>query len=753
MKIKKSFLFILTAAMGLGLALGDPSSVYAMEEEFTLEEITVTAQKREENQQSVPIAMEVIGGTELTELGKRNIDDILGNLSTVTIGQYEDGLRVSIRGMSEDSGHAGLAVLSTPAVAVNKDGIYSNRSTGNANMYDVERVEVLFGPQSTLYSSATPGGIVNIITANPKIDTFEGNASIEYGNYNTIKTQAAINIPVNDKLAFRPSFLTSFHDGYLSNGGMDEDTKSLRLKTLFQPNDKWSIVVTGEIDKIGGQGFASSVETFVNQSDTPDPWTAATDDPGSARNEERKKIYADMKWDIGNFATLSILPSYLKTKNIIKGVTTQGTVEYNEDSIATGKEENTELRLASSGDSQVEWILGANKYYSYSGFDTELDILGSDPDVIDQINFGHVEQDIEAIYGNITYPVTDKLRLSGGARKTWDSIETNRMNRRTGELETAFEMEYSDPDVMIGLEYDLRAESMLYVNYSTAYRVQSANVASANQLPAEKLKAYTAGVKNRFFENRFQLNACVYYYDYLDYWAGHGRLTVIFDENENGIRDWDDVNGDGVRDSGEQWLENELEDDLGTITTGDASAYGIDVQTSTIITPNDHLDFSFSYKKFEFDYLEYIFMPITNWLGFSNISYSGQPKTQSPEYTATLSYKHTFILPNGGVIVPRLDLKAQSQYILNFRDQMFDTEYDDDTEELNFIVESIADERVQEGYFLGDFSVRYSNPNGMWSLNCYLKNITNYAVKRSLFDYTFQVSAPRTYGVVLSVSF
>ncbi len=172
--------------------------------------------------------------------------------------------------------------------------------------FHIERVEVLYGPQSTMYASASPGGIVNIVTSNPKTDKYEASGTLEYGNYNLLHTEGSVNAPVNEKVALRAAFSTSQHDGYLSNGSEDEETKSARLKALFQANEKIAIVITGEFSKGGGQGFAFT-RAFVNQDDKyypdgtrlTDPWTSASGSAGTGMDKKNKKISGRMDWDMG----------------------------------------------------------------------------------------------------------------------------------------------------------------------------------------------------------------------------------------------------------------------------------------------------------------------------------------------------------------------------------------------------------------------------------------------------------------------
>jgi len=247
-------------------------------EEFTLDEITVTAQKRQENQQKVAMAMQTITAEEMTETGKTNLETILESIPDAVIVKSADGLRISLRGMSDTTSTFHNQSVSAPTVAVNMDGVFSNRKDQGSDLYDIERVEVLYGPQSTLYASNSPGGVVNVVSANPKLDRFETSGMLGYGNYNLLNVRGTVNAPISSTVGVRAAFSIAKHDGYLSNGGSDQDTKSARLKLLYQPIEKLSFVVTGSIEKDGGHGGGGgSVDQFIKQSKLTDPWESTSE--------------------------------------------------------------------------------------------------------------------------------------------------------------------------------------------------------------------------------------------------------------------------------------------------------------------------------------------------------------------------------------------------------------------------------------------------------------------------------------------
>jgi iron complex outermembrane receptor protein len=724
------------------LAFGGPQSVVAQDEEdtFMLEEITVTAQKRAENQQKVAIAMEVVSGEELTALGKTDISEILNSVSSVMIQSSTDGLRVSIRGISNDNSPFRNIQASTPTVAVNTDGVYTNRNSGNTSLYDVDRVEVLFGPQSTMYASGSPGGIVNVVTADPKTDQYSASGAIEYGNYDLLHTEGSLNVPVNDAVAFRAAFYTSVRDGYLSNGSNDEDKKSGRLKALYQPNENFSMVLTGEVTKSAGQGFAS-VAAFEDQDDEDDPWTSDSENAGMGREENSEKITARIDYDFGYAGSLSVIPSYSETTNSSAGTQTMtmgpSSTTYYSVVAGEGWEKGLEARMTSSEDFPFKWILGANIYKTkddQSQVNENQDDENAELEYQDQWN----EQETKAVYANVTYPVSDTLRATVGARQSWDENTTWNYEKPgkggVGETLEGSTMEYDSPNFKLGAEYDLAVNSMLYADIASSYRMNGSGVTQDGVLlDPEELVAYSFGAKNRFMDNRLQVNAAVYYYDYKNYFANMAPSRVPYDSD-----------GDGVWDGTEEQVN---------IETGDAVVYGLDVQTSAILSDKDRLSLNISYVKKYFTDLVFDFPDVVNNLGIDDLDYEDEDMPQAPNWKVNANYTHNFILPNGGSLTAGVEASYTSKYVLNWMAKSLSTELDD-YGNYTATVEDTSDVRWQEAYILADLSLVYSDPEGKWSVTGYVKNVTDYAVKQFLDGMgNLMIGDPMTYGATLSMRF
>ena len=428
--------------------------------------------------------------------------------------------------------------------------------------------------------------------------------------------------------------------------------------------------------------------------------------------------------------------------------------------------------MTSSTDFMFKWIAGVTWYHSLD----EAANTGTRSDTGASTGFGNRYQDqkSKAIFANVTYPVTDKFRATGGIRYTDESnysynLESGRNNGRP----EIVNMTYSAPDYKVGIEYDLAENSMMYSDYSTSYRTQGMGTTPTGQpFPAEKLKAITLGAKNRFFGNRMQVNASAYYYMYKNYMAvtGVGSLTddytgpgahVGLDYIDNNGNDRFDIGIDTILDGVGTGMPGPGGDgtsmDENAKQVGDAKVYGLDIQTSTIVTDNFKVDLSVSYLKKYFTRLFFPFNQITNDLGIPDLDYSGKDMTFAPRWTVNASLNYNIPLWNGGTLTSRLDSRFQSSYKMYFLEQAVGISKDRMTGAISIVYTPLSKAAIQEPYHISDFTLVYAHPNGKWSLTGYVKNLEGYAVKRSIVvmgnTSDMIIGPPRTYGAILSFRF
>jgi iron complex outermembrane recepter protein len=775
--------FILSLSIILILFLGGIPQIFAQEassDEFTLEEITVTAQKRSENQQKVAIPMEVISGEELNTLGKSNVNDILANITNVMVNNSPDGMRVSVRGITETESPFHDMRVSTPTVAINIDGAFNKSASAGQNLFDVERVELLAGPQSTLYASNSPGGILNVVTAAPKTDNYAASGSIEYGSFNLFKAQAMVNAPiVSDKLAMRLAYNQEKRDPYIDGTDQsNEDTKSARLKTLWQPSDKFSATVTLNYSKrINGGMMGGQVQAFDTQDgnwyvqNSPDgpwtkdgkvtnPWTAPVSSgapppppppgqsnaPGNGPNQGNqitKGITGEIYWDTG-IGSLSLVPQYSKMSSEDNGTYEDAGYTWQVFNEMGETQKGVEARMTSEQDFLFQWIVGANYYKSNSFRNTTY----SQPEAVPGTN--STSEDNHAFFGNITYPFTDRFRGTGGYRMSWDNMSNVEIPPKVGDGVSG--QDYSNPDYKLGIEYDLAASSMLYANYATSYRVNAMAVAQGKgTVPPEELKAFTVGAKNRFFENKLQLNAAAYLYDYSNKSAqvsGDGRLGRDSQVYEDMIVDPDgnfmDFDGDGSAGDPEDRISDQNSDPW-IQQYGAFRSYGVDLTADWLVSSKDRVNIGISYLNATWSdlTLEYYWQTAPAYGGghfwpTDGNDYSGRRNTYAPYWTLNGGYEHDFTLGSLGSLVPRIDLMYKTDYVMDYSTLNYPMNY-------------------QENYYTVNGSLTFNHSSGKWTFNAYIKNATNYAAKNFWMNMagtnTLGISDPRTYGGVLSVRF
>lgn len=405
-----------------------------------LGEIVVTAQRKVESAQRAGLAIDVVGGDELTKTGITGSAD-LGKLVPALSVQQNGGANAVffLRGV----GNFTVNGYSDPAIAFSYDGVYLGRPTSTSGMfYDLDRIEVLKGPQGTLYGRNATGGAINVLPAKPKIGEFSGFASASYGNYDAWNLQGAVNVPIGDDGALRVSGSLTRHDGYLSDGTSDDKTDAFRLQYLAELTPDLTIRVGGDYSHTGGKGAGSSYQgqyvsnrsagayTFVPSgldasTGLLDPAsqayrqtlflglsgrTAALLDPDFYQNNSFYGANAEITWKSAA-GTLTILPAWRYSK-LDNKFGAPGFIGYIQEK---DEQASLEARFAGNRISIFDYILGAYL------FDENVD--GNYTFAQQALNaYQEFKSDTRsyALFGRLTANLTERLRLIGGLRWTRD---------------------------------------------------------------------------------------------------------------------------------------------------------------------------------------------------------------------------------------------------------------------------------------------------------------------------------------------
>lgn len=225
-----------------GVWLASPVIVMAQSETAAdsgaLEEVVVTAQRREESSQRAAVALTALAGSAIADAGITNAAGLTAMVPALQINStFGPTSAFRLRGV----GNIVTNSLGDPAVAVNIDGVFLARPTSVQGLFfDLGRVEVLKGPQGTLYGRNATGGAVNVISAKPKLGELGGFAEVEYGNYSNRRLSGALNLPAGSINAFRLATQIIDRDGYYSDGTGDDKSQSVRLRFAHVPSDIWS---------------------------------------------------------------------------------------------------------------------------------------------------------------------------------------------------------------------------------------------------------------------------------------------------------------------------------------------------------------------------------------------------------------------------------------------------------------------------------------------------------------------------------
>ncbi|MFT3763034.1 MAG: TonB-dependent receptor [Pseudoxanthomonas sp.] len=663
----------------------------------TLDDVVVTAERREQNIQKTAVAISAVDGEQIRERGLVNIGDVLSQTPAVVMQNSTKGQAVFIRGVGStgDAQEGG-----DPAVNLSIDGVYQQQAAvALANTLDIQRVEVLRGPQGTLYGRNANAGSINVISNDPVLGGFSGSAGLQLGNYETVRTEAAANLPISDVLAARVAWASSKHDGYLSNGANAEDSTAARLKFLYRPSDALTLRLTADHSRETGTP-AATVPLPLSGSD---PWDSIV--VSGVQEVEMSRVYAQLDYDFG-FATLTALPAYSETHQyqdsmlLPVGAAAQGASEY---------ARSMEVRLVSSG-SAVQWVGGLYYYDGRNVNDSSPAIVIDAPHQVSSVGddvLRDAAAESYAAYGQATIPVSERLRLVAGARYTVDRKSMDFLTK-TGDTTFApgphYAHDWSAATWKAGVEFDVGRDSLLYFHVSNGVKAGGINTYDSSVYEPEKITALEAGSKNRFFDNRLQLNLSAFWYDYEDFQA---RLPFLDPTTAGGIA---------------QKIQN----------ASDARIYGSELELSWVPTTSDKLDLNVAYLHANFGGFRYVDTS-------GEVDRSGQVMPNSPTWSGLFSYNHFWDLASGASVNARVDVRYSSRY---------DSSIDEAPDNLD----------IQSGFTRSDASLIYRPSAGNWGVRLYVRNIENKAQK--LFSLVpvpvlaaAQVSDPRTYGVALDLNF
>ena len=543
MKTNRLSYAVMVASIGLGAA---PALAQQ------LEEIVVTAQKREQSMQDVPFSVSAMTGETLRNRGINDIIDlqaITPSLMTPSTGSPGQGLSIRLRGFGSPPFQLGIE----PAVATFVDGVYRSRSGVAVNdLVDINRIEILKGPQGTLFGKNTTAGVVHIVTNRPNLENVEGFIEANYEvEYERTRLKGMINTPIGEKSALRVAAMWGEGDGWLENKGAPDDSNDLNrynihAQYLVVPSDDLDInfsVTYGEIDEICCSVTTAAGEVFGPGGITPVPDEVSdliTHDTFEAVNDSTDAVYsAEVNWSFNDMKLTSIT-SY---QDFDLDSTVDGDfIEFAFLAIVTEVEIEAwtqELRLAGNTD-KFEWTVGA--FYS----DEEITrnrafVWGADivftpfplvpgPGSLDLMS---QEGTSWSVFGQGTYDLTEALSVTAGIRYNDEDKDGGGdfpvfQPGPPGPVNPSFDASVTEdePTGMISFQYNWTDDIMTYATYQHGYKAGGINLArEAAGLPGqageptfenETADNYEVGAKMDLWDSRLRLNVALFRSEYSD---------------------------------------------------------------------------------------------------------------------------------------------------------------------------------------------------------------------------------------------
>ncbi len=527
-----------------------------------IEELVVTARKREENIQDVGIAMSALSPTEIEDNFARDLRDLVyvsPNLVLDDTAQGPGGVAATyIRGI----GVSEVEKNFDPAVGVVVDGIFLGTMTGGiTRALDLEAVEVLRGPQGTLFGRNTIGGVINLRRSKPTGE-LGGKVRASYGNFETARVDGLINFPIGDQVAVK--LTGAYHDqgkGYYRNintgrkDGQYEYT-SFGGNILYTPTDTVEIEYTAQIERtdqdtppllnVGqpGQLFCDAFGFCSPSVDTPvsgDRWrtTQALVGPNDATFDADTHVL-EVRWDLTDALRFDyIFGSWETEETVLTDWDAVAPLLFHTTRPAEYEQQTHELRLTFDDGGPLSGTAGV--YFWDSEYDIRLrSFIGfAIPDVVlDLPQFSHQETKSWAVFAEGDWALTDRLTLTLGGRYTEDEKETD----QTGIVTASADDDWNEFTPRVGLKYQLTDDAMVYGTYSVGYRsggfngrVDSIETATT-PYDQETVDNFEVGFKTEWAGGAMQFNGALFYMDYDDKQeelqlpsstSGTGQVTLV----------------------------------------------------------------------------------------------------------------------------------------------------------------------------------------------------------------------------------
>lgn len=698
------------------------------------EEIVVTARKRSESVVDVPAAVTALSQDDLQRVAANALEDITGRVPNLTIfagSAQSNAASIFIRGIGQRDS---LQTFES-GVGLYVDGVYMSRMQGSMmRLFDIERLEVLRGPQGTLYGKNTIGGAVNVVTRDP----FDGGgfAEVSYGSYDEVIGSLYAAVPLSDDtVAVSVAARYANRDGFYTDPAtgvdyQDDNSFSGRLKLAFRPSETVSVTLAADILDIDVNQYVGRAEDSlfvldvasgpVPVRDQPGPFdgTVRTSiDPENGQTNTHWGLSGTLDWDLSDTLALKSITAY-RHMNPVQWLDADGSELEIADVWATWVHEqwSQEVQLTITQD---RWDMVFGAFYMTEESVAVQETFLNDYILLNGVPLGFSQpgndvQNVEsiALFGHADVKLTDRLSLSLGARWSRDDKDFVRTSETftggvlTGTVSFDEENDWSAFTPSATLDYKLSEDSHIYASASRGFRSGGYNGRVSG--PDEQLEfdpefvwSYEAGWKGRAADGRLTYGLAAFYNDYSDYQA---RIAVAVDPSDLSA---------GFN--------------FPTVNAASLEIYGLEAEVSYEVGP----------------------WSLWGNLGLLDASYSDftdatgdrtdEDPIRSPDVTLNVGASHLLDLDGRGTLRLTADLNYVSSYY---------TSVDN------------SDVLFEDGYVLGGAHAAWQDEAARWSVRAGVRNLFDTAYQVDAFEFrtlgnaqTAFYAAPRTWYLAIGRMF
>jgi iron complex outermembrane recepter protein len=725
-----------------------PSAIAPAARRAAIEEIVVTAQKREQNLQDIPISVSALGAADIKERQVSSLADVAAQIAGFQFGEVAGGGQASIRGV----GFSLVSGAGEGSVAIHTDGLFLSRPGASTMLQDdIAGIEVLRGPQGTLYGRNATAGVINFITPAPPQELSFG-ASAQAANFDARKYSGHVGGGVFDgALRLRISGSVSERDDHLVNeafpgrdqGGLDAAGLRAAIDLDLGERLRFSLRAFDATEDFNGPLYAAykpDPEALLAPPGTysDHPYRIRTNDAGVSTKKLRGGSFKGVA-EFGERFTLSAISGYVDYGFDTRGYDGDGTSNdlFTATRLDTSETFTQELILSYESE-RWQWLVGG--YYMSEDYTLNNDILvsaagavqlgvnrvlpGLPQATLDEllrllglgIELVNIENDSvettssRAVFADTTYALSERLRVFLGARYLEDEktqLLTSRIvvngTENLGLVsceELRSEFRAHSTTGRIGLQFDVRDDFMTYAQFSSGYKTGGFAIGACNEgFEPEELDAWELGFKSTWLERRLRLNAAAFHYDYTNLQVEQVVLPTVI------------------------------------VNNAQARVHGAELELTALPAPAWEL--SFNATLLDARYTEFVNADNTEAvIGAQDQDLSGNYLNRSPKFAGGLALQYRETLDRFGALSLRAEARHTSRTWLR--------EFNNETD-------------FQKAVTLYDAYASWSSPRDVWTLRAFGKNLSDKPVLAGFLGVagyktaTFQL--PRTYGLEIGYSF